>query len=224
MSAGANARDYARLDETSLCGLAQRGDGAAFGAITQRCNERLFRLARSVVGDDNDAEDVLQEAYVRAFAALPGYRGESSLATWLAAITLNEARGRLRKRRRLVDLALVDEHPRQVIGPPTDPGPEASAARAEARRLLERAIDALPTEFRLVFMLREVEGCSVAETASNLAIKPGTVRTRLHRARAMMRRALEETLADAITETFPFRGARCARITSAVLSRLGLSG
>jgi RNA polymerase sigma-70 factor (ECF subfamily) len=224
VSAAAAARDYARLDEAGLCRLAQRGDGAAFGAITQRCNERLFRLARGVVGDDNEAEDVLQETYVRAFAALPGYRGESSLATWLAAIALNEARGRLRKRRRLVDLALVDEHPRQVIGSPADPGPEASAARAEARRLLERAIDALPTEFRLVFLLREVEGCSVAETAGDLAIKPATVRTRLHRARALLRRALDATLADAVTETFPFRGARCARITGAVLTRLGLSG
>ncbi len=223
MSAGAAARDYARLDEVSLCGLAQGGDGAAFGAITQRCNERQFRLPPGVLGDDNEAEDVLQEAYVRAFAALPGYRAESSVATWLAAITLNEARGRLRRRRRLVDLALVDEHPRLLINPPADPSPEARAARAVARGLLARAIDALPTEFRLVFMLREVDGCSVAETAATLAIKPPTVRTRLHRARALLRRALDATLADAITETFPFRGARCARITSAVLLRLGLS-
>ena len=106
---------------------------------------------------------------------------------------------------------------------PVDAGPEAEAARTEARRLIERAIDGLPADFRLVFMMRDVEGCSTAETAASLAIEPATVRTRLHRARAALRRSLDATLSGALTGAFPFGGARCNRITGAVMTRLGLA-
>jgi RNA polymerase sigma-70 factor (ECF subfamily) len=217
------ALDYGALADARLVALARRGDGGAFGAIMQRCNGRLFRIARGILGDEAEAEDVLQEAYVRAYAALPGFRGDASLLTWLTAIVVNEARTRLRRRRPQVELRVVDEAPERTTRPSADAGPEAAAARSEARRLLEHAIDALPPDFRSVFVLREVEGCSVAETAAGLELSPVTVRTRLHRARALLRRQLEGVLAEALSDAFPFGGARCAAFTGRVLESLGLA-
>ena len=198
--------------------LAERqGEGPAFQALMQRCNARLYRIARGILGDEAEAEDTLQDAYVRAFAALPSFRGEASLDTWLTAILVNEARGRLRRRRPHVELKLVEERPQ------AQPSPEAQVSHAEARRMLERAIDALPAGFRAVFVLREVEGCSVAETAQALAITAVTVRTRLHRARTLLRKALEDSLSGALHDAFPFGGARCAALTAKVLARLRLA-
>lgn len=220
------ARDYAALTDARLAALAQQGDRTAFGAIMQRCNQRLFRIARSVVRDDNEAEDVLQEAYMRAFAAIGGFRGDASLFTWLTRITLNEARGRLRKRRPTVDLDALEaaqEMGAELIMFPRSlraPSPEGEAARSESRRLMEAAIDDLPEPFRLVFILREIEECTVEETAGQLGLLPETVKTRLFRARKLLRRALSEKLASSVTEAFPFLGARCQRITDTVLTRL----
>jgi len=221
------ALDYAALADLELAALAQRGDRMAFGAITQRCNQRLFRIARSVVGDDNEAEDVLQEAYLRAFAAMAGFRGEASLFTWLTRITLNEARGRLRKRRPSVALEALEAaqesgaalvaFPRSIRGL----SPEREAARSETRRLMEAAIDELPEAFRLVFILREIEDCTVEETAGQLGLRPETVKTRLFRARKLLRRALSEKLASSVSEAFPFLGGRCQCVTEMVLQRLG---
>lgn len=219
--------DYAALSEQQLAGLAKGGDAGAFRAIMQRCNQRLFRIARSLVQDEAEAEDVLQEAYVRAFAAIGSFRGESSLFTWLTQITLNEARGRLRKRRRTVDLEVLEaaqEQGSQVIMFPSSFGagsPEADAARGEARRLMEAAIDELPEPFRLVFILRAVEECSVEETAAQLGVRPETVKTRLFRARRLLQKALQQKLESSLVEAFPFLGERCARITEAVMQRLG---
>jgi RNA polymerase sigma-70 factor (ECF subfamily) len=217
----APAVDYAGLAEAQLADLARGGDREAFRAIMQRCNQRLFRVARGVVRDESEAEDVLQEAYTRAFRAIGGFRGEAGLSTWLTRIVLNEARGRLRARRPTVAVEAIDTA--QVLVFPSRLGgedPEASAGRAEVRRLLERAVDALPAPFRLVFMMREVEECTVEETAQALGLKPQTVKTRLHRARRMLRQALDAELADVLTGAYPFLGARCARITEAVLARL----
>ncbi len=221
------ALDYATLADPELAALAQGGDRMAFGVITQRCNQRLFRIARSVVGDDDEAEDVLQEAYLRAFAAIGRFRGEASLFTWLTRITLNEARGRLRKRRPSVALETLEAaqesgaalvaFPRSIRGL----SPEREAARSETRRLMEAAIDELPEAFRLVFILREIEDCTVEETAGQLGLRPETVRTRLFRARKLLRRTLSVKLASSVSEAFPFLGARCLRITQAVLERLG---
>jgi len=216
------ALDYAGLDEPALVRHAQGGDREAFRAIMTRCNQRLFRLARGVVGNDADAEDVLQEAYLKAFAALSGFRGESGLYTWLSAITLNEAKSRLRLRRPTVELDTMDDHSNVVLldGAIAPRNPEAEAARAQVRHLLERAVDEVPLDFRLVFLLREVEGCSIEETAAQLGIKPATVKTRHHRARHMLRAALDRKLSDALRDTFPFLGARCAAITDRVLARM----
>lgn len=228
MSAQRDISDYDQLPEAELVGLAKAGQGEAFRVLMQRCNQRLFRTARSIVRDEAEAEDVLQEAYARAYAALPGFRGEAGVLTWFTQITINEARGRLRKRRDTVELAQVEAAQARagliVAFPGGDPlmDPEREAARAEARRLLEHAVDQLPEPFRLVFILREIEECSVEETAASLGLRPQTVKTRLHRARRLLREKLHEQLELAVTEAFPFLGGRCERITAAVLERLRL--
>lgn len=217
--------DYVDLSETDLVGLARVGDHGAFRAIMTRCNQRLFRIARAVLRDDGEAEDVLQEAYTHAFAAIAGFRGEAGIATWLTRIVLNEAHGRLRRRRPMVELDQVEaaQESAQLL---TFPGiafsadPEAEAAKAQTRRMLEQAIDDLPEAFRLVFILREVEGLSAEETAGHLNLKLETVKTRLHRARRRLREALAVQLADVMVGAYPFLGPRCARITEAVLVRM----
>lgn len=222
--------DHATLDETELVRLARAGDGDAFRVIMQRGNQRLFRVARGVVRDDAEAEDVLQEAYVRAFTAIGGFRGEAGIMTWLTRIVLNEARGRLRRRRPMVALDQLEAAQMdgsRVIPFPNAFGtasPEVDAARAQIRALIEHAVDDLPEAFRIVFIMREIEECSVDETAATLQIKPETVKTRLHRARRLLRQALDARLASTMVEAFPFMGMRCERITEAVLARLDTGG
>jgi RNA polymerase sigma-70 factor (ECF subfamily) len=219
-----HAREYLSLPERELVEHARAGDREAFREIMTRCNQRLFRVARAVVRDEAEAEDVLQEAYARAFAAMAGFRGESGIATWLTRIVLNEAHGRLRRRRPMVELGELEtaQQGAQLLNYPgmaKREDPEADAARAQVRRLLERAIDGLPEPFRLVFMLREVEELSVEETAIHLGLKAETVKTRLHRARRRLRDALGLELGDVIVGAYPFLGARCQRITETVLVR-----
>ena len=197
----------------------------------RRHNRRLFRLARGLVWNDAEAEDVLQESYVRAYARLGDLADGQALAAWLARIVANEALGRRRSAARVVSL---EEHrARGRVGddgeddttvasdPASDqPDPERLAASGELRRLLEAAVDALPEEFRTVFVLREVEGLSTAETAACLAIRPETVKTRLHRARRQLQESLGERLLAASPSLFAFDGARCDRIVGRVLARL----
>ena len=219
------AIDYLSLPEPELVDYARAGDRQAFRAIMKRCNQRLFRIACAVVRDEAEAEDVLQEAYTRAFSAIATFRGEAGIATWLTRIVLNEAHGRLRRRKLTVNLDQVEaaQESAQVLhlpGMTKSEDPEADAARAQIRRILERAVDALPEPFRLVFILREVEELSVEDTASHLNLKVETVKTRLHRARRRLREALDAQLAEVMVGAYPFLGARCERITEAVLRRL----
>jgi RNA polymerase sigma-70 factor, ECF subfamily len=217
------------LDDGALVAMTCQREEAAFRLIMQRHNRRLYRVARSVLGNDAEAEDVVQETYVRAFTHLNGFRSEARLSTWLTRIALNEALGRIRNQRPTTDLKYLDAINEQgesrVIFLPSarqDSNPEASAARAEVRRLLERAVDQLPGPFRSVFVMRDIEEMSVEETASHLGLRPETVKTRLHRARRLLRQSLHETLASTLVDAFPFAGARCTRITEAVLERLGI--
>jgi RNA polymerase sigma-70 factor (ECF subfamily) len=217
------------LDDRALVERARKRDGAAVQLIMQRHNRRLFRVARGVLHDDAEAEDVVQETYVRAFTHLDGFRGEAQLSTWLTRITLNEALGQLRRRRITVGLkdidAINDQGEARVIYLPSvrqDSDPEAAALQAEVGRLLERAVDQLPDHFRVVFMLRDIGEMSVEETASHLGLRPETVKTRLHRARCLLRQTLDRTLSSAVSDVFPCAGVRCARITEAVLTRLGI--
>lgn len=222
-----SASDYKQLVEADLVRLAQRGDREAFRVIMQRCNQRLFRVARAVVRNEAEAEDIVQEAYTRAFAKLDTFRGEASILTWLTRITLNEARGRLRTRRKMVDLnEIEDAQGSRVVLFPSSAAvetPEANAARMQIRHLIEQAIDELPEDFRVVFVMRDVEVCSILETAAFLDIKPETVKTRLHRARRLLRIALDERIGVGMKGAFPFLGARCERMTMAVLARLDCS-
>jgi RNA polymerase sigma-70 factor (ECF subfamily) len=221
--------DIAALDDMELVQMARQRDGAAFRTIMQRSNRRLYRIARAVLHDDSEAEDVVQEAYMRAFAGLADFRGESSLSTWLSRIVLNEALGRLRRVRPTVDVTSIEtRQPSQdsVIPFPlasTQPDPERTMAQRQIQVLLERAIDDLPDVFRTVLVARVVEGMSIEETADLFGLRPETVKTRLHRARRLLRDALEKQVGPILTDAFPFDGRRCERMTNRVLERLALA-
>jgi RNA polymerase sigma factor (sigma-70 family) len=222
----ATALDYVSMEDVALVGLAQCGHRGAFQQIMQRCNQRLFRVARGVVNDDAEAEDVVQAAYMQAFEKLHTFRGEAMLLTWMTRIALNEAYGRLRQRRTTVDVDQIEAAQfdgGQIVQFPSKFGnedPAANAAREQVRGLVEHAIEKLPEPFRIVFVMREMEGCSVEETAFSLDIRPETVKTRLHRARRLLRAALQDTLSATLTDAFPFLGPRCDRMTSVVLKQL----
>ena len=214
--------------DADLVARALARDEAAIRGIMQANNRRLYRLARGILRNDAEAEDVVQETYVRAFTHLDGFRGDSSLATWLARIAMNEALGRLRRQRASVDLdtlapgvleAQIIQFP--LSAPSEDP--EKSMAQREIQAVVEHAIDDLPEAFRIVFITRVIEGMNVEETAEILGLKPETVKTRLHRARNMLRDNVERKIGPVVMEAFPFAGLRCERLTDAVLKRLGLT-
>jgi RNA polymerase sigma-70 factor (ECF subfamily) len=214
--------DTAETDER-LVSRALAGEAAAVRTIVQRYNQPLFRVARSVVGNDAEAEDVVQATYVSAFTHLKDFRFQSRLLTWLTRIALNDALGRLRRRRPTAPLEALEtaEPSAEVIAFHTStPNPEAEMQREEIRQALERVIDELPQPFRTVFVLREVEGLSVEETAVRLDLKPETVRTRLFRARRMLRTALETQLSGTFAALYPFDGARCVSMADRVLQDL----
>jgi RNA polymerase sigma-70 factor (ECF subfamily) len=219
---------YDGLSQDDLARLAQQGDGEAFRLIVQHGNQRLFRIARAVVGDDAEAEDVVQETYVKAFARLDSFRAEANIHTWLTSIALNEARGRLRARRNTVDVGEIEAaqaNASQIIPFPVNEDsetPEANAARLQIRHLIEAAVDSLPPLFRIVFIMRDIEDYSIEETANLLDMKAETVKTRLHRARRLLRSALDEKIGASMKGAFPFLGARCQRLTDAVTERLHL--
>ena len=221
--------DLAVLGDAELAQLACQRHGGAFRTIMQRHNRRLYRVARSVMRNDSEAEDVVQEAYVRAFSNLATFRGESSLATWLSRIALNEALGRLRGRRPSADLTEIESRPptQSLIIPFPNSSqqldPERTMAQREIQLIVERAIDELPEAFRTVLVARVIEEMSVEETADLLGIRPETVKTRLHRARRLLKEALEKRVGSVLTDAFPFDGQRCERMTSTVLRRLALS-
>lgn len=216
-------------DDAELVQRALARDDAAFRTIMERYNRRLYRIARSILRNDSEAEDVVQEAYVNAFAHLDSFRGESSLATWLSRITMNEALGRLRRERPAVGLETLEAQraEAQIIQFPqtvTSGDPERTMAQREILQLVERATDNLPEIFRIVFITRVIEGMSVEETAELLGLQPQTVKTRLHRARRLVREQLDKQIGPVLMDAFPFAGRRCERMTNAVMQRLGLPG
>jgi RNA polymerase sigma-70 factor (ECF subfamily) len=220
--------DTVAAPEAELIGRARARDEVALRAIMQANNRRLYRLARGILRNDAEAEDVVQETYVRAFTHLDGFRGESGLSTWLSRIAINEALGRVRSQRPHVDLSALPEETiaAQIIQFPHSSvagDPEKSMAQREIQRVVEHAIDELPDDFRMVFIARVMEGLSIEETAELLSVKPETVKTRLHRARAMLRENVEKKIGPVVMDAFPFAGWRCERLTEAVLKRLGIS-
>ncbi|MFL6819030.1 MAG: RNA polymerase sigma factor [Bradyrhizobium sp.] len=215
-------------EDAELVRRARSRDEAAIRAIMQTNNRRLYRLARGILRNDSEAEDVVQDTYVRAFTHLGDFRGDSSLATWLARIAMNEALGRLRRQRPTVELtslppgaleAQIIQFPR--AGASEDP--ERTMAQREIQHVVEHAIDELPDPFRMVFITRVIEGMNIDETAEILGLKPETVKTRLHRARAMLRDNVEKKIGPVVMDAFPFAGKRCERLTQSVLKRLGFT-
>ena len=213
------------LGDIELAARAAAGDATAFEAIMRRHNRLLFRTARSILRNDDDAEDALQEAYLRAWRSFAGFRAEAKVSTWLVRITVNEALGRLRSRgAQVIPMAAainVDaQHDEPDMEDDADRQPERVAMRGELRGLMEKRIDTLPDAFRTVFMLRAVEELSVEETAAALEIPEATVRSRFFRARGLLREGLSRDVDLAIGDAFSFAGARCDRIVASVLARL----
>lgn len=221
VTSGALPRDHGDLARRIAA-----GDTAAFEQLMRRHNRPLFRAARSILKDDAEAEDALQDAYLLAFRNMDKFRGESSLSTWLTRIVVNEAIARARKgnrRAEVIRLAGDDDIPEPAeaaMDMPMPEQPERVAMRSDARRLLERKIDALPEAFRIVFVLRGVEEMTVEETAACLGIPEATVRTRFFRARSMLRESLSREFDFAAEDAFGFDGVRCDRIVAGTLARI----
>lgn len=197
------------------------GETGLFEILLRRHNQRLFRVARAVLRDDDEAADVLQEAWVRAFAELAQFRAEAPLASWLARIALYEAFRRRRRGRRLVACDPQAGELAEVTTMEPHDDPERGAGNHELRAALRRELDALPDGLRAVFVLREVEGFSTAETAGLLGLSAENVKVRLHRARAALRRGLDTALGSEVRRLYQFDGARCDRMVAAVMARLG---
>jgi len=203
------------------------GDARALELVMRRHNRLLYRTARSILRDEAEAEDCVQEAYIQAFRSLASYRAEAKLSTWLARIVINQALARLRRSKReagnvsLDNVVDIDGHLAGADATVAESEqPDAAAMRDELRRRLERHIDRLPSAFRTVFVLRALEELSVEETAAALDIPVATVRTRFFRARGLLREALESDVDTALEDAFGFDGARCDRVVAAVLERL----
>jgi RNA polymerase sigma-70 factor (ECF subfamily) len=219
--------DTRGLADADMLARIAAGDMAAFEMLMRRYNRTLYRTARSIVRDDADAEDVLQEAYLCIFRNVGKFRGESSLSTWLTRIVVNEAIARSRKNGRTAEIIRfgsapeTDEHPAEALmSQQESEQPEQAAERSELRRLIEKRIDALPEAFRVVFVLRALEEMTVEETAACLDIPDATVRTRYFRAKGLLRESLSRDLDVALEGAFSFDGARCDRIVAGVLARL----
>jgi RNA polymerase sigma-70 factor, ECF subfamily len=219
-------QDVTACDDVELACRIARSDPAAVRLMTERNNQRLFRAAWSILGDRSEAEDAVQSAYLHAFAAIDGFAGRSSLSTWLMRIVINEALGRARaarRRRARLDedsITDLDDYRDRLMRGSIEQGAEAALARKQMRGVLESAIATLPRDFRLVFVMREVEGMSVDDVAQSLGVLPATVKTRLLRARRRLREALAPELHASLVGAFPFAGLDCAALTERVVTAL----
>jgi RNA polymerase sigma-70 factor, ECF subfamily len=221
VAALAKPKSRAGESEAELIAAARNRDEAAIRALIKANNQRLFRVARAVLRSDAEAEDVVQATYVKAFTKLDSFRGDSAFSTWLTRIALNEALGRKRRQRPTVDITTMEDTAEVIAFPGASP--EAEAGRSQLRDMLAAAIDKLPEPFRLVFVLREIEELDIAETAVFLGIKPETVKTRLFRARRLIREALSERIAPALADVFPFDGVKCTNLADRVIAELHLA-
>lgn len=220
-------KDFKALSDAEIAGRIAAGDEDTFRLLMRRYNQTLYRTARSILKDDAESEDAVQDAYLLAYRAMGKFRGDAKLATWLVRIVVNEAIGRLRKGKRHAEVFRLNgntdsfEDDTEVnVNEPAPEQPERAAMRAETRRLLEAKIDELPDAFRTVFILRAVEEMTVEEAADCLDIPQATVRTRYFRAKGLLREALARDLDFAVEDAFAFAGARCDRIVAGVLARI----
>src|SRR5262245_15314707 len=206
----------AGISDEEIVSRVRGGDTYLFEIIMRRYNQRLFRVIRAILRDDSETEEVMQEAYVRAFEHLEQFEGRSKFSTWLTKIAVYEAYARTRSRERLSESETYWE---DLIAA-ADRSPEERTFDSEMRTLLETAVDSLPDDYRAVFMLRDIEGMSTAETAESLNITEENVKVRLFRARAAIRRELLERAGTASTQAFQFLGARCDRLVQQVMHRI----
>ncbi len=219
------------LSDGELVERIRAGEQRAFEPVMRRYNRRLFRAARGIVVSDAEAEDVVQETYVRAYLHLAEFRGPYGLGAWLTRIAVNEALMR-RRRRDAADPAGAHDFDRDALqgdvmasSDRAAPTPEQETANEQLGGLIERGIDRLPERYRVAFILREIEQLSLAETAASLDIPAATVKTRVHRARRLLQQALSRELRDASAQAYPFAGQRCDRTVEAVFRRLtGFAG
>ncbi len=196
------------------------GDVSLFEVIMRQNNQRLYRVARAILGTDVDVEDVVQEAYLKAYEHLRQFAGKSAFSTWLISITINEARSRVLRRARFKSLGENSDVERRGIRLESSLNTEREASIGELRKILERVVDQLPQHLRTVFILRDVEQLSIAETAAVLKIREQTAKTRLHRARRRLRALLSTHIGETVVHLFEFGHSRCDRIVAAVMKRL----
>ena len=216
MTAAADPGTGADLSDEDIVARVRAGDASLFELIMRRHNQRLYRAARSILRDEAEIEGVLQETYVRAFTHLDQFLGRAQFSTWLTRIAVHEALARRKRRRRVTDLEEIVDKVASL-----EAGPEDQAFQTELRRIFEVSIDLVPDAYRTVFVLRDIEGLSTAETAASLSIPEETVKTRLHRARRQLRRQLERALGGTVQDVFAFGNERCDRVVAAVLQRVG---
>jgi RNA polymerase sigma-70 factor, ECF subfamily len=210
------------LQDEEVVGRVLSGETALFEILMRRYNQRLYRVSRVILRDDGEAEDVMQDAYVRAYEHLHQFAGKAAFSTWLTRIAIHEALARKRRRGRMEELdALTSTNGDTMpILKSSAPTPEAGTAQSEARQLLEEAIDRLPENYRTVVVLREVEEMSVAETAESLGVTDAVVKTRLHRAHAMLRKDLYARARGRAADLYQFHAVRCDRVVKAVFARI----
>jgi RNA polymerase sigma-70 factor (ECF subfamily) len=208
-------RNFKDISDEAVIARVRAGHTDLFEIIMRRYNQRLYRVTRSIVRDDAEAEDVVQDAYVRAYTHLAQYAGEAKFSTWLTRIAVNEGLRRLRKRGRADDIERMAS-----TTPLAAEGPEKHVSDRQVGQIMESAIERLPSVYRSVVMLRDVEDLSTAETAACLGIPLATVKTRLHRGHALLRESLSSTLGVTRRELFPFGFSRCDRLVRLVLQRI----
>jgi RNA polymerase sigma-70 factor, ECF subfamily len=211
------------LSDEDVVRRVKAGDGALFELLMRRYNQRLYRVARSIVRDDTEAEDVMQQAYVNAYAHLAQFAGRAKFSTWLTRIAVYEALARRRRRGKLPEIDSMSDHddaPGALASAGLDP--EQEAITGELRTALEASLDAIPEMYRTVFVLREVEGLSTAEAADCLESSEDVVKTRLHRAKVLLRQELLTRAGTGAREAFSFHAVRCDRVVAAVFGSLGL--
>jgi RNA polymerase sigma-70 factor (ECF subfamily) len=223
LQAGIAEPPYSTLPDAEIVRRIQDGDRALFEILMRRHNQRVYRAARAIVSDETEVEDAMQQAYINAFTHLHQFEARSLFSTWLTRIVVNEAIAR-RRRLRLAEsrLETFDENRGDSMEtmPSAQPSPEDQAYSQELLQVLEQAVDALPDSYRLVFVLRDVEGLSTSETSEGLGLGEEAVKTRLHRARAMLRRSISARLGAVSPSAFQFHATRCDRVVSAVLQMI----
>lgn len=215
------SQDTGPLADEAIVRRVVAGEVSLFELLMRRYNQRMFRVARSIAGSDAEAEEALQQAYVNAYTHLSQFEDRAKFSTWLTRITINEALARTRRRElRLADLGERQEREAMEVRSMA-PDPEELAAASQMRQLVEEEINRLPEGYRTVLVMREVEGLSTSETADCLQVHEDVVKTRLHRARAMLRESLFRRAGVTWRQLFPFGHERCDRLVGAVMTRIG---